>query len=182
MNEPNWSQIDRDRIAALEAENAELKVNAEFGMQCYQDRCEGAYIEVSVVKRLEAENKRLKNPKVFKVQRYGTVPWYVGEVAYGAYAARFGYWQSMERLNERGGFAVDEMDDLYPEWRTASSEITILRAELAALEADVTGWKNQWTAADANVIELLKENEKLRIQHGLAINEALADSGKVKGE
>lgn len=52
--------IDRDRIAELEAENAELKVNAEFGMQCYQDRCEGAYIEVSVVRRLEAENKRLR--------------------------------------------------------------------------------------------------------------------------
>lgn len=48
------------RIATLEAENAELEKKvleleprAFFGDQCYQDRCENAYVEQSVVKDIE---------------------------------------------------------------------------------------------------------------------------------
>ena len=49
------------RIVELEAQLAEekkkvadLEKPAAFGWQCYQDRCENAYVEQSVVKRLEA--------------------------------------------------------------------------------------------------------------------------------
>lgn len=35
-----------------------LEEKAEFGNQCYQDRCEGAFTEVSVVKKLEAEHAK----------------------------------------------------------------------------------------------------------------------------
>lgn len=62
-----------DRIANLEAERdalnlavKQLEPRAAFGDQCYQDRCENAYVEQSVMRRLEAENatarKRLACP------------------------------------------------------------------------------------------------------------------------
>lgn len=38
---------------------ASLEERAAFGDQCYQDRCENALIEASVVKRIEACNQRL---------------------------------------------------------------------------------------------------------------------------
>lgn len=47
---------DHERILA------ELKPRYDFGDQCWQDRCENAYVEQSVVKRLEetiAEQKRV---------------------------------------------------------------------------------------------------------------------------
>ena len=56
----NLRQQDR-RIAELETQLAaeqkkvaDLEKPAAFGWQCYQDRCENAYVEQSVVKRLEA--------------------------------------------------------------------------------------------------------------------------------
>ena len=32
-----------------------LEEKAEFGNQCYQDRCENAYVESSVIKKIEAD-------------------------------------------------------------------------------------------------------------------------------
>jgi hypothetical protein len=58
-----------------------------------------------------------------------SVPWSVADKAYGVYASRYGRSQSLERLAERGGFAVEEMDELYPPWREEVSEIAALRAE-----------------------------------------------------
>jgi hypothetical protein len=60
---------DGPNIQALYRENAELREKAAFGEQCYQDRCKGAYVEASVVKRLEAERAALlvENEKL-KVQ------------------------------------------------------------------------------------------------------------------
>jgi hypothetical protein len=58
-----------------------------------------------------------------------SVPWSVAERAYGVYASRYGTSQSLERLAERSGFAVEEMDDFYPPWREEVSEIAALRAE-----------------------------------------------------
>lgn len=46
------------------------------------------------------------------------IPWAVAEKAYEEYARRYGREQSLERLAERGGFDVWEMDDLYPAWRS----------------------------------------------------------------
>ncbi len=60
-----------------------------------------------------------------------SIPWSVAEKAYGAYASRYGTDQSLERMAERGGFGVEEMDALYPPWRNEVSEITTLRAALS---------------------------------------------------
>ena len=42
------------QLAAEQKKVADLEKPAAFGWQCYQDRCENAYVEQSVVKRLEA--------------------------------------------------------------------------------------------------------------------------------
>lgn len=65
-----------------------------------------------------------------------SVPWSVAEKAYGVYASRYGRSQSLDRMAERGGFGVTEMDDLYPAWREEVSEITHLRAALAETERE----------------------------------------------
>ena len=46
----------------------------------------------------------------------GTVPWSVAEIAYAAYAARYGRGQSIETMAERGGFGHEEMDLYAPGW------------------------------------------------------------------
>lgn len=60
-----------------------------------------------------------------------SISWSVAEKAYGAYASRYGRGQSLERLAERGGFGVEEMDKLYPPWREEVCEIIALRKQLA---------------------------------------------------
>lgn len=46
-----------DRLEKAEKSNETLKEHAEFGMQCYQDRCEGAYVHASVLAKVEARLK-----------------------------------------------------------------------------------------------------------------------------
>ena len=61
--------------------------------------------------------------KTFPVSRGGyasskiQIPWKVAERAYAEYSRRFGTYQSLERLAERGGFSEFEMDVFYPGWR-----------------------------------------------------------------
>ena len=68
----------------------------------------------------------MNTPKKFPVRKkpYGGatiyIPWEVAEKAYAEYASRFGNSQSLERLAERGGFCVEEMDLYYPEWMSES--------------------------------------------------------------
>lgn len=64
-----------------------------------------------------------------------SIPWSVAEKAYGVYASLYGTGQSLERLAERGGFGVEEMDQLYPLWREEVSEVAALRAEVERLRA-----------------------------------------------
>ena len=51
-----WKRIAEleTQLAAEQKKVADLEKPAAFGWQCYQDRCENAYVEQSVVKRLEA--------------------------------------------------------------------------------------------------------------------------------
>ncbi|PZS70577.1 hypothetical protein A7X76_10210 [Stenotrophomonas maltophilia] len=46
-----------------------------------------------------------------------TIPWHVHGLAWEAYAKKYGNRQSAERLAERGGFGVEEMDMFLPGWR-----------------------------------------------------------------
>lgn len=58
----NWHRDGKHVIAELNRlaiEARELKEPAAFGYQCYQDRCEGAMIEASVVKRLDKRLARV---------------------------------------------------------------------------------------------------------------------------
>ncbi len=73
------------------------------------------------------------------VHRYGRIPWSVYERAYAAYRERYGDHPSREgqtpaeRLAERGGFGIEEMDEYLPGWREEVEEIPRLRRELEAL-------------------------------------------------
>lgn len=39
----------------------------------------------------------------------GWIPWWLAEIVYAGYVARYGAGQSLERLAERGGFGFEEM-------------------------------------------------------------------------
>ncbi len=110
-------------------------------------------VEDRIVEKLEASNARLLGevrkltnernglmaklaaaPRTFPIQTepsnpspVRSVPWSVAERAYGAYSARFGKDQSLERLAERGGFGAGEMDMFAPGWRDEVSELARLR-------------------------------------------------------
>lgn len=49
-----------DCIAFLKKGISELEPRAAFGDQCYQDRCENAYVEQSVLRRVKAERDALR--------------------------------------------------------------------------------------------------------------------------
>jgi len=70
------------------------------------------------------------------VQGHAPIPWSVHEAAWQGYASLYGKRQSAERIAERGGFGVEEMDDYHPTWREESEEIPRMRKRIAALEAE----------------------------------------------
>lgn len=70
----------------------------------------------------DPEQARPDEPKPERrapVQRYHgkTIPWRVHGLAWEAYAKKYGRAQSAERLAERGGFGIGEMDEHLPGWR-----------------------------------------------------------------
>lgn len=62
------------------------------------------------------------------------IPWSVAELAYSVYAAENGTGQSLQRLAERGGFSVYEMDEYLPEWEARCDVLQSLTARIAELE------------------------------------------------
>ena len=56
----------------------------------------------------------------------GSIPWAVAKAAYAEYVKRYGNRQSLQRIAERGGFSIKEMDDLLPDWR---DRIAIMKSE-----------------------------------------------------
>jgi hypothetical protein len=60
---------DSSIIEGLKQRIAELEPRAAFGDQCYQDRCENAYVEQSVMQRREAENAALRKALMNLVDR-----------------------------------------------------------------------------------------------------------------
>ena len=45
------------------------------------------------------------------------IPWSIAEKAYKAYSKKYGTGQTMQRMADRGGFGVEEMDRFHPGWR-----------------------------------------------------------------
>ena len=81
-------------------------------------------------KALRDANAKLTSPPVdprrAPVQRYHgkTVPWEVHGLAWEGYCRDYGSGcQSAERIAERGGFGVGEMDKYLPDWRERSAAI-----------------------------------------------------------
>lgn len=107
-----------------------------------------AELEVVALRNRVAELEVERKPRRFPLQADRPdraapgpfeIPWSVAEIAYGAYAAKYGRSQSLERLAERGGFGWSEMDRFHPAWRTEVVEIDRLRALLADCRAWMTG-------------------------------------------
>ena len=61
----------------------------------------------------------MNNTNNFPIIKSGgmTIPWSVAEQAYLGYVAKYGDSQTLQRIAERGGFWIEEMDELHPEWR-----------------------------------------------------------------
>ncbi len=60
----------------------------------------------------------------------GHIPWALADEAYLVYVTQGGRGQSLERLAQRGGFSVGEMDEFRPGWRPVAQEINILKDKL----------------------------------------------------
>lgn len=93
------------------------------------------------------------NEKMFPIQaQHGAtahplqIPWSIAELAYSVYHARYP-GQTLERLAQRGGFGPGEMDDFLPDWRERCAEITLLRAQLLAANAEAKAWRD-WNEAN----------------------------------
>ncbi len=61
------------------------------------------------------------------------IPWSLHCRAWDAYAKKYGGSQSAERLAERGGFGLQELDMFVPEWRDEVSEISGLKNRIENL-------------------------------------------------
>ncbi len=95
-----------------------------------------------------------KFPLLGDTGNIGSIPWWVAEQAYIVYASKYGDQQSLERLAERGGFGIEEMDEYYPRWREKCSLIAQLKSQLAdsKQEADV-----MWEGLNGSIAELQAE-------------------------
>ena len=73
------------------------------------------------------ENERLQGNRPFPIcgSPGMTIPWSVAQQAYLGYAKDGGSGQSLERVAERGGFYVEELDKYHPGWQ----EHTRIKAE-----------------------------------------------------
>lgn len=119
----------------------------------------------------EASEKRF--PLLGNQVNIGSIPWWVAEQAYMIYANKYGDQQSLERLAERGGFGIEEMDEFYPEWRTKCSIIDSQAAELKKLKGEyntfanrvvdmslaITGWREKLSYNSES--ELIDELERM---------------------
>ena len=64
-------------------------------------------------------NERMVDVKIYlRGTIVASIPWSVAEIAYKEYARKYRSSQTLERLYERGGFYDEELDMLYPAWRS----------------------------------------------------------------
>jgi hypothetical protein len=143
-------RINRERAEAAERERDALKARVAECEALLARRSSKA-VELERVAEahlfpLQPAGRKYKGPAVPSLR----IPWIVAEKAYAAYAARYGQDQSLERLAERGGFCVEEMDELLPAWRDECDALRLALARIRELEAAlsektallqrVTGW------------------------------------------
>lgn len=99
----------------------------------------------------------------FPIQGAGglTIPWPVAEQAYERYAQRHGRSQSLERLAERGGFGVEEMNLYVPDWGLRAGATASLQRQLAAAEERDKQAHLQWCAEVKTLRADLEEIRRL---------------------
>lgn len=110
----------------------------------------------------------------------GGIPWSLHLEAYDVYRKKYGSQEALIDLEGRGcrgGFGTRELDDFIPGWRERASELTALKAEIAAIKA-----QNAALLADlTQAAETLRRYETLHRAKGTAdstekaeVNAALA--------
>lgn len=86
-----------------------------------------------------------------------TIPWPMAELAYSVYRYRHGSAQSLERLAERGGFGVSELDELLPSWRADLDSNVALERQVAASRAALEFIAGQRDKAGNWAVEYAKQ-------------------------
>lgn len=76
---------------------------------------------VAIVFAMELLKKNIEE-KTAPVQGFGRIPWSLHLEAWKAYASKYGRSQSAERIADRHGFHVDELDEFVPNWRNRLKE------------------------------------------------------------
>lgn len=104
--------------------------------ECYAGACSKRCTIAAPDTRPTAPTDAVAERKFPLLNGAGTIPWSIAERAYRVYANQYGDSQSLERLAERGGFDVTEMDALYPKWQDDCSAITKLLAEIERLKGE----------------------------------------------
>lgn len=131
----DWSQdsnyfrswYEEDVAWLLEQLNAETEIAVVASQALMLQQREGD----KLLEQLDTQQKSKQH--MFPLQQYGggSIPWEVAEIAYREYARRYGTSQSMERLAQRSGFSIGEMDMFYPDWRDA---VDIFKRQQAHIE------------------------------------------------
>lgn len=112
------------------------------------------------------------------VQKYHakTIPWKVHGLAWEAYAKKYGTQQSPERMAERGGFGIYEMDMFLPGWREMAEAIDSEQAAVDTLRA-------QLEAAEERAETEAEECERLaraNIAYSQQVNELIGRAGNAE--
>ena len=122
------------------------------------------------------------------------IPWWLADLAYSVYSARYGRSQSLEHLAERGGFGANEMDMFVPDWREQCNENARLTQQLAAkdrriaaleevscercngmegLRASRDAWRYRAEMQDSALREALKSIEQLNTKENVMSNDEI---------
>lgn len=160
------SQVSNQQLKADNALKTHLISDLEGYVKVQTDEINLLQIKV---KEAEAELTQIKaKEKRFKVMGWGTISWNLAERAYAKYAQKYGTSQSIDTINDRGGFGEKEMDLFVPGWRETESKIQQLEAELLELKTWLDG-----SLIYAHVNQLKAENKQLRSLYTINIQAAV---------
>ncbi len=118
--------------------------------------------------------------KTAPVQDYGRIPWSTHVKAWREYHRQHPNHQTAERMAERGGFHVSEMDVFHPTWRDEVEEIPLLKTQRDALLAALEKIQS-WTIPGGWSGLYLDLAPEIRIVADAAIQQARGEA-KPKGE
>lgn len=95
------------------------------------------------------------------------IPWYVAELAYSVYSARYGRSQSLDELASRGGFGPGEMDMFLPDWRERCDHTAKLEAVCVEVIESLELIENAFAGTDGCDVATVAAQQIGRIRHVL---------------